>query len=39
MIPKPRRNNINKYALVFIDVFTKKADREPMKDKENTRKL
>ena len=33
-MPKPWSNNNNKYSLVCIDVFTKKADMEPMKDKE-----
>jgi len=36
MLPSPWRNNKFKYALVCIDVFTKKADMEPMKDKEST---
>ena len=35
-MPKPWRNNRNQYSLVCIDVFTKKADMEPMKDKEAT---
>jgi len=34
MLPKPWRNNRYKYAMVCIDTFTKKADMEPMKDKE-----
>jgi len=34
MLPKAWRNNKNMYALVCIDIFTKKADMEPMKDKE-----
>ena len=34
MMPKAWRNNKNMYALVCVDVFTKKADMEPMKDKE-----
>ena len=36
MMPKAWRNNKNMYALVCVDVFTKKADMEPMKDKEST---
>ena len=36
MMPKAWRNNKNMYALVCIDIFTKKADMEPMKDKEAT---
>jgi hypothetical protein len=32
MLPKAQRNNKNMYALVCVDVFTKKADMEPMKD-------
>jgi transposase InsO family protein len=36
MLPKAWRNNKNMYALVCIDIFTKKADMEPMKDKEAT---
>jgi hypothetical protein len=36
MMPKAWRNNKNMYALVCVDVFTKKADMEPMKDKEAT---
>ncbi len=35
MLPKAWRNNKNMYALVCIDIFTKKADIEPMKDKES----
>ena len=35
MLPKPWRNNKYKYALVCIDIFTKKADIDPMKDKES----
>ena len=35
MLPKAWRNNKNMYALVCVDVFTKKADIEPMKDKES----
>ena len=35
MLPKAGRNNKNMYALVCVDVFTKKADLEPMKDKES----
>ena len=35
MLPKPWRNNKYKYALVCIDIFTKRADMEPMKDKES----
>ena len=34
MLPKPWRNNRYKYAMVCIDTFSKKADMEPMKDKE-----
>jgi len=34
MMPKAWRNNKNMYALVCVDIFTKKADMEPMKDKE-----
>ena len=33
-MPKPRSNSRNLYSLVCIDIFTKKADMEPMKDKE-----
>ena len=33
---KAWRNNRNQYSLVCVDVFTKKADMEPMKDKEAT---
>jgi hypothetical protein len=33
--PKAWRNNKDMYALVCVDVFTKKADMEPMKDKES----
>jgi hypothetical protein len=36
MLPKAWRNNKNMYALVCVDIFTKKADMEPMKDKEAT---
>ena len=36
MMPKAWRNNKNMYALVCVDIFTKKADMEPMKDKEAT---
>jgi hypothetical protein len=35
MFPKAWRNNKNMYALVCIDIFTKKADIEPMKDNES----
>ncbi len=35
MLPKAWRNNKNRYALVCFDIFTKKADMEPMKDKES----
>ena len=35
MLPKAWRNNKNMYALVCVDVFTKKTDMEPMKDKES----
>ena len=34
-MPRPWRNNRNQYSLVCIDVFTKKGDMEPMKDKES----
>ncbi len=34
MLPKAWRNNKSMYALVCIDIFAKKADMEPMKDKE-----
>lgn len=34
-MPKPWSNNNNKYAFVCIDIFTKKGDMEPMKDKES----
>jgi hypothetical protein len=33
-MPKPWSNSRNKYSLVCVDVFTKMADMEPMKDKE-----
>ena len=33
-MPKPWSNSRNKYSLVCIDIFTKMADMEPMKDKE-----
>jgi hypothetical protein len=36
MMPKAWRNNKNMYALVCVDISTKKADMEPMKDKEST---
>jgi hypothetical protein len=36
MMPKAWINNKNMYALVCVDVSTKKADMEPMKDKEST---
>ena len=36
MMPRAWRNNKNMYALVCVDIFTKKADMEPMKDKEAT---
>ncbi len=31
---KPWSNSRNKYSLVCIDIFSKMADMEPMKDKE-----
>ena len=34
-MPKPWSNSRNKYSLVCIDIFTKMADMEPMKDKES----
>jgi len=34
-MPNPWSNSRNKYSLVCIDIFTKKADMEPMKDKES----
>ena len=34
-MPKPWSNSRNKYSLVCVDVFTKMADMEPMKDKES----
>ncbi len=33
-MPKPWSDNRNKYSLVCIDIFTKMADMEAMKDKE-----
>ena len=33
-MPKPWSNSRNKYSLVCVDIFTKNADMEPMKDKE-----
>jgi len=33
-MPKPWSNSRNLYSLVCIDIFTKKVDMEPMKDKE-----
>ncbi len=35
MLPKACRNNKNMYALECIDIFTKKADMEAMKDNES----
>ncbi len=35
MLHKAWRNNQNMYALVWIDIFTKKTGMEPMKDKES----
>jgi hypothetical protein len=34
-MPKPWSNSRNKYSLVCVDIFTKMADMEPMKDKES----
>ena len=34
-MPNPWSNSRNKYSLVCVDIFTKKADMEPMKDKES----
>jgi hypothetical protein len=36
MMPKAWRKIKNIYALVCVDIFTKKADMEPMKDKESS---
>ena len=33
-MPKPWSNSRNMYSLVCVDIFTKMADMEPMKDKE-----
>jgi hypothetical protein len=33
-MPKPWSNSRNKYSLVCVDIFSKMADMEPLKDKE-----